>query len=196
MPTMSIADKVASARRIESLLKAILASSGFKLKYRITVDPPLPEDRDWERPDILVELAGPDSPLLLERGGECLRALEHLAQQVLRLASDEHEKVSFDCMNFRKMRLEELKQAARLEADFAVLSPVAPTTSHPEAIPLGWEAFARLCAGASLPVYALGGMRVRDLARARRAGAQGLAMVSDIWGADSIEQAVAALLTN
>ena len=117
MPQMPIADKIASARRIESLLKSILASSGFRLKYRITVDPALPEDRDWERPDILVELAGPDSPLLLERGGECLRALEHLAQQALRLASDEHEKVSFDCMNFRAMRLEELRQAARVAAE-------------------------------------------------------------------------------
>ncbi len=88
---------------------------------------------------------------------------------------------------------EELRQAARLEADFAVLSPVAPTASHPDAEPLGWEVFSRLCAGATLPVYALGGMRGQDLGRARQAGAQGLAMVSEIWGADSIEQAVATL---
>ncbi len=87
----------------------------------------------------------------------------------------------------------ELKQAARLGADFAVLSPVAPTASHPEAVPLGWDTFTQLCAAAALPVYALGGMRAQDLDRARRAGARGLAMVSEIWGADSIEQAVAAL---
>src|SRR5215467_8578131 len=114
---MPLPDKVAAARRIDELLKVVLKHGGFRLKYRITVDPPLPEDRDWERPDILVELAGPDSPLLLERGGECLRALEHLAQQTLRLGADEHEKVSFDCMNFRKMRLEELKQAALVAAE-------------------------------------------------------------------------------
>ena len=78
-------------------------------------------------------------------------------------------------------------------ADFAVLSPVAPTSSHPGAAPLGWEDFSRLCAGVNLPVYALGGMRAQDLARARQAGAQGLAMVSQIWGANSIEQAVTAL---
>jgi 8-oxo-dGTP diphosphatase len=73
---------------------------------------------------------------------------------------------------------------------------VAPTSSHPDAAPLGWEAFSRLCAGVNLPVYALGGMRVQDLARARQAGAQGLAMVSQIWGANSIEQAVTALASN
>ncbi len=114
---MPIPDKVASARRIESLLKKIIASGGFRVKYRITVDPPLPEDRDWERPDILVQLAGPDSPLLLERGAEALRALEHLAQEMLRLTSDEHERVAFDCNNYRAMRLEELRLAAGVAAE-------------------------------------------------------------------------------
>jgi len=88
---------------------------------------------------------------------------------------------------------EELNQAANVGADFAVLSPVAQTTSHPDTVPLGWETFSRLCAGAALPVYALGGMRAQDLGRAHRAGARGLAMVSEIWGSDSIEQVIAAL---
>jgi 8-oxo-dGTP diphosphatase len=91
---------------------------------------------------------------------------------------------------------EELRHAERLGADFAVVSPVAPTSSHPGAIPLGWEVFSQLCAGANLPVYALGGMHAPDLARARQAGAQGVAMVSHIWGADSIEQAVNSLAPN
>jgi 8-oxo-dGTP diphosphatase len=89
---------------------------------------------------------------------------------------------------------EELNQAANVGADFAVLSPVAQTASHPDAVPLGWEAFSRLCAGAALPVYALGGMRAQDRGRAHRAGARGLAMVSEIWGSDSIEQVVSALV--
>lgn len=89
---------------------------------------------------------------------------------------------------------EELKQALRLEADFAVLSPVAPTASHPGATALGWNNFSALCTETALPVYALGGMRAQDLERARRAGAQGLAMVSEIWGASAIEQAVAAVV--
>jgi len=70
---------------------------------------------------------------------------------------------------------EELELAAALGADFATLSPVHPTTSHPDATPLGWERFAQLVADARLPVYALGGIGPDDLERARVAGAQGVA---------------------
>ncbi|MGH8125565.1 MAG: 8-oxo-dGTP diphosphatase MutT [Rhodanobacteraceae bacterium] len=70
---------------------------------------------------------------------------------------------------------EELEFAARVGADFATLSPVNTTASHPEAEPLGWERFARLVADARLPVYALGGVGPDDLERARAAGAQGVA---------------------
>ena len=88
----------------------------------------------------------------------------------------------------------ELKQAVHLDVDFAVLSPVARTLSHPDVEPLGWETFRDLCAEAAMPVYALGGMRPQDLPRARAAGAQGLAMISGIWQEDAIEEAMAALM--
>src|SRR5688572_23814335 len=114
---MPIPDKIAAARKIDELLKTVLAHGGFRLKYRIVVDPPLPEDRDWEKPEILVELSGPDSPMLLERGAELLRSFEHLALKTLRLESEEHEKVSFDSMNYKTMRLEELKLAAGVAAE-------------------------------------------------------------------------------
>jgi 8-oxo-dGTP diphosphatase len=86
----------------------------------------------------------------------------------------------------------ELAQAQRIEADFAVLSPVARTESHPEIVPLGWERFQELCATVPLPVYALGGMQVSDRLRARVAGAQGLAMMRGVWEGE-IEPVVAAL---
>jgi spoIIIJ-associated protein len=91
--------------------------AGLKLKYRITVDPPMADDRDWERPEILVEFAGPDAALLLERGAELLRSLELLAMEMLHLAGNEHEKINFDCMGHRKARLEELRLSARVAAD-------------------------------------------------------------------------------
>jgi spoIIIJ-associated protein len=114
---MPIADKPAAARKIDELLRLILAQAGFRLKYRIMVDPVLPEARRWEQPEILVEFSGPDSPLLLERGGELLRSLETVAQEVLRLQSSEHDKLAFDCMNHRVMRLEELRLAAGVAAE-------------------------------------------------------------------------------
>ena len=114
---MPIPDKIAAANKINEFLKGVVTHAGLRLKYRITVDPPLPEERDWERPDILVEFAGPDSPLMLERGGELLRAIELLAIEMLRLQGNEHEKISFDCMNHRAMRIEELRMAATVAAD-------------------------------------------------------------------------------
>ena len=110
-------DKIAAANKINEFLKSVVTHGGLHLKYRITVDPPLPEDRDWERPEILVEFAGPDSTLLLDRGGELLRALELLALEMLHLASGEHEKISFDCQNRRSLRLEELRIAAGVAAE-------------------------------------------------------------------------------
>jgi 8-oxo-dGTP diphosphatase len=76
---------------------------------------------------------------------------------------------------------EELDHAMRLEMDFAVLGPVNATASHPGAPLLGWDAFARLARGASIPVYAIGGMTMNDLHTARRAGGHGLAMVRGSW---------------
>ncbi len=76
---MPITDKVAAAKQIGEFLQTVITNGGFKLKYRITVDPPIAQNRDWEHPEILVEFAGPDSTLLLERGGELLRSFELLA---------------------------------------------------------------------------------------------------------------------
>ena len=87
---MSIPDKVAAAQKINTFLQAVVTHGGLHLKYRIVVDPPLPENRDWEKPEILVDFSGPDSAMLLDRGGELLRALELLALEMLRLPSGEH----------------------------------------------------------------------------------------------------------
>ncbi len=114
---MSIPDKVAAANRINDLLKQVLRNAGFKLKYRIVVDPPMPADQDWEQPVIVVDFSGPDSSLLLERGGELLRALEHVAINMLHLEHEEHDKISFDCHGYKAARMEELKAAAAVAAE-------------------------------------------------------------------------------
>jgi 8-oxo-dGTP diphosphatase len=75
----------------------------------------------------------------------------------------------------------ELAHAVAIGVDFAVLGPVLPTVSHPDASVLGWDRFAELCALAPFPVYALGGLRTNDVALATRAGAQGIAGISAYW---------------
>ena len=114
---MPIPDKVSAANKINTFLQAVVTHGGLRLKYRIVVDPPLPENRDWEKPEILVDFAGPDAALLLDRGGELLRALELLALEMLRLPSGEHEKISFDCHGHRAQRIAELKTAAGVAAE-------------------------------------------------------------------------------
>lgn len=71
----------------------------------------------------------------------------------------------------------ELEKAAELGVDFALLGPVQPTPTHPEAQGIGWDEFARLVDRCPLPVYALGGLRPEDLDRARAHGAHGVAML-------------------
>jgi len=111
---MPIADKIAAAKKISELLNGIISTGDFRLRYKIMVDPPA-ADHDFAHPQIKVELSGADSPLVKERGGELLRAFEHVALEMLRLGPDEHDLVVFDCENFRANRMAEL----RLSADHA-----------------------------------------------------------------------------
>jgi len=71
--------------------------------------------------------------------------------------------------------------ASTHRADFATLSPVAPTTSHPDAATLGWPRFQQLAEAAALPVYALGGMAPALADEARPHGAQGVAGIGAFW---------------
>ena len=75
----------------------------------------------------------------------------------------------------------ELDQAQRLGFDAAVLGPVLPTATHPDAAGLGWAGFRSLRAERPLPVYALGGVGPSRLDEALRHHAQGVAGISAYW---------------
>ena len=70
---------------------------------------------------------------------------------------------------------DEIEWANALKLDFITLSPVQKTRSHPEQPPLGWEPFELLTELATMPVYALGGVQIEDVAQAGLYGAQGVA---------------------
>ena len=77
----------------------------------------------------------------------------------------------------------ELAHAAQIGVDFAVVSPILSTPSHPDVEELGWERLFRLTEMASFPLYALGGMSSDEhLQLARSHGAQGIAAIRGIWG--------------
>ncbi len=75
----------------------------------------------------------------------------------------------------------ELARAAQLGVDFAVLGPVQATPTHPDAQALGWDGFGELVRGATLPVFALGGIAPGELETAWRRGAHGIAMIRGNW---------------
>jgi len=76
---------------------------------------------------------------------------------------------------------EELQHAVDIGADFAMLSPVLPTQSHPGEPALGWDDFTRIINQVPIPVYALGGMTEDLIPLAREMGAQGIAAISALW---------------
>jgi spoIIIJ-associated protein len=114
---MPIEDYSVAAQKIAALLKTLTTTGGLRLKYRITAGAGAADPDQLEAREIYVELAGPDAGLLTQRGGELLRALEHVAAKIIRLENEEHDKVSFDANHFKAMRARELKVAAETAAE-------------------------------------------------------------------------------
>jgi spoIIIJ-associated protein len=63
-------------------------------------------------PDIKVELTGPDTSLLLAHNGELLHAIEHIAAKILRLESEDHDRICFDAEGFKATRDRNLQLSA------------------------------------------------------------------------------------
>ena len=76
---------------------------------------------------------------------------------------------------------QELEQAIKLGLDFAVLSPVNNTPSHPHATPLGLSKMREIISNCPIPVYALGGMSQDLLHEIQSHGAHGIAMMRNAW---------------
>ncbi len=75
----------------------------------------------------------------------------------------------------------DINSANQLCLNFIVLSPVLKTASHPLATSLTWPRFNDLCRIATVPVYALGGMKCEHLIKAKNCGAQGISAIRSLW---------------
>ena len=73
-----------------------------------------------------------------------------------------------------------LNKAAAAAADFALLSPVFQTKSHPDSRAIGIHRFASWASNARLPVYALGGVTLQNKARILVSGAAGWAAIGGL----------------
>ncbi len=131
---MPIADYQAAAQTIVEFLKLLTSKGRLRLRYRILAGAGAADPDGFEAREIYVELSGPDAPLLIERNGELLRAMEHVAAKLVGLESEEHDKVSFDAENFKALRAGELKLRAETAVDAVTRTgqpfPFAPTNSR------------------------------------------------------------------
>jgi 8-oxo-dGTP diphosphatase len=123
-----------------------------------------------------VILNSPPTSMLLEKADGLHLTSPQLMAMQQRPILHQGQTLSASCHS-----ITELEQAARLQMDFVMLSPVQKTTSHPEATIIGWERFYAATQAINCPVYALGGVGRNDIAKAKRHGAQGIAAISQLW---------------
>lgn len=76
--------------------------------------------------------------------------------------------------------LKALMRAGRIGADFALVSPVFQTRSHPGVRVLGLPRFSTLVRHSPVPVYGLGGVTVKNAERVLAAGAAGWAAIDGL----------------
>jgi 8-oxo-dGTP diphosphatase len=145
-------------------------------------DKELPETERLSLTKAVVDCARPYGAKVLVNGSaELVRATGadglHLDSAALASldARPDFEWVGASCHN-----PEELARAADL-ADFALLSPVLPTASHPGEPSLGWMTFALWAAASPIPVFALGGQNKDTLNDAVAHGGHGIAMLRELW---------------
>ncbi|HEY6291181.1 MAG TPA: R3H domain-containing nucleic acid-binding protein [Terriglobia bacterium] len=100
---------------IESLLRDIIRHGNFRLSF--TFRRPEPSEEDVETPEMVVDFSGPDADLLLEAHAELLNAFEYVVLRAVRLEEGLFPKISFDCQDWHRLRVEELKLMAQVAAD-------------------------------------------------------------------------------
>ncbi|MDQ6955973.1 MAG: thiamine phosphate synthase [Mariprofundaceae bacterium] len=87
--------------------------------------------------------------------------------------------------------LEELQKSYEYSADFAMLSPVFPTQSHPGSPALGIDTFKQIAEASPLPIIALGGIHANNR---KQLQGFGIATIRAILDAKDPKQAAQALL--
>jgi len=121
-------------------------------------------------------LLNEEPSLALELGADGVHLTSARLLALLRRPLDPGHLVGASCHDWH-----ELRHACTMDLDFAVVSPVRETASHPGAKALGFTGLRELTEQADLPVYALGGMAETDLYSVFEHGAQGIAAIRGLW---------------
>ena len=108
-------DHAAVTAELRRCIDTLLQKGRFQLTYEIRALGQA-ASKEFENPEIVVELKGRDQDLLLERNAELLLALEHIALRSLWLDPQFYGRIRFDAAGYRGIRIEELKLSARVAA--------------------------------------------------------------------------------
>lgn len=107
-------DNARAKSEIQRYLELAVREMGLEIAFDITE--PATVGGNAGDTDVLVTFHGADQDFLLEQDAELLLALEHVGHRWLRLDPRLHDRVRFDCAEYRATRLEELKLSARVAA--------------------------------------------------------------------------------
>ncbi|MGN7413381.1 thiamine phosphate synthase [Paenibacillus sp. SAF-068] len=120
----------------------------------------------------------------------------HWGQEALRKYNSYNNVIS----NVRRIRMgvsvhsiEEAKIAEERGADYLFFGHVYLTNSKPDLEPRGIYALDEVCRSVSIPVMAIGGIEPGNIHAIRATGAQGVAVISNVWSSDLPDRAAASL---
>ncbi len=88
---------------------------------------------------------------------------------------------------------EQAKQAVAAGADYVAVGAIFPTPSK-DTVVLGLEPLRQVKQAVAVPVVAIGGINLSNLTEVKKAGADSIAVIGAVLGADSPEQAARAII--
>ena len=107
-------DRERAIAELQRYLDLAVREMGLEISFEISTPATIAGGADDK--DVLVAFSGADQDFLLQHDAELLLALEHVGHRWLRLDPRLHDRVRFDCGDYRSQRLEELKLSARVAA--------------------------------------------------------------------------------
>ena len=113
---------------LESLLREFIEHSPFKLTF--SLHKAVSQAEEPEAPEYVVDFSGPDADLLLEKNATLLQAIEYVVLKAIRLDEDHFRRIAFDCQDWRRMRMDELRLMAVVAAE-RVIETGDPFTLNP-----------------------------------------------------------------
>jgi spoIIIJ-associated protein len=107
-------DNARVASELKRYLELAVREMGLEIAFEIS-EPGTVGGATGDK-DVLVTFTGADQDFLLEEQADLLLSLEHVGHRWLRLDPRLHDRVRFDCAEYRATRLDELKLSARVAA--------------------------------------------------------------------------------